>query len=509
MDINYFDLSGGINQASTKTELGVDTKRIYWADSKNIEIYCNKGLIKQKGNSLLVQLPEEEEVTGLREMESDGLFKLVITTISGKIYIYSEVSDSLILLDKTLSGTNVVFANFLRGVLVSTESDTMFYIKDNENYDIVQCNLKDLNGADLSPDCITVYKGRVWCAKDSTIYYSALGMYNDFSTENDAGYINDFHTDTADIISMHTYKDYLAVYKRDRVYLLSGSSPEDFALTLFADKGACAKNTIVNVDNKQYFLSSNGIFALEQVGELNQIRLGSEISRNIKEDFAKFNISSIGNSFALHYQDKNQVWYFFPYLDNNFYSTIWINDYVNKAWYKRVLPQKITTACKFNSRIITADNQGRLFREDYGTTFDGKPISFMWKSPFLAFGNVLCRKIIDEFYFILDDIYDNKFNFMLYKDYDSEFGDDAELIFSKHYTHFIWGGDETPDNSQYCWGEEDSQIPVWPINSSTMEKAEICGSNYSVQLCVEGNELTDNCAIIGLKFREIYNDETN
>ena len=40
-----------------------------------------------------------------------------------------------------------------------------------------------------------------------------------------------------------------------------------------------------------------------------------------------------------------------------------------------------------------------------------------------------------------------------------------------------------------------------------MEKAEICGSNYSIQLCVEGEEIVDNCAIIGLQFREIYNDD--
>ena len=39
MEVNYFDLSGGINQASTKTELGTNSKLIYWSDSENIEIY--------------------------------------------------------------------------------------------------------------------------------------------------------------------------------------------------------------------------------------------------------------------------------------------------------------------------------------------------------------------------------------------------------------------------------------------------------------------------------------
>jgi len=127
MDINYFDLSGGINLNSTKTELGTHKGQMPWSDSKNIEIYTNKGIIKQKGNTLLFELPEAESITGMHEMESDDIYKLVITTQSGKIYIYDEGHNELTLLNRTLSGTNVKFACFLYGILVATESDAMFY----------------------------------------------------------------------------------------------------------------------------------------------------------------------------------------------------------------------------------------------------------------------------------------------------------------------------------------------------------------------------------------------
>lgn len=508
MDVNYFNLAGGINQASTKTELGTNTKVVYWSDSKNVEIYNNKGIIKQKGNTLLTSLPEESKITGLHEMESEGLYKLVITTESGNIYIYSSSSSTLKKLDKTITGKNVLFASFLRGVLISTESDTMFYIKDNETFEIVDCNLRDLGDNPLYPDSITIYKGRVWCAKGSTIYYSALGTYNDFETENDAGYINDFHTDTADITVMKAYKDYLAVYKKERVYLLSGSDPTNFSISLFADKGSIAKKSIVNVDNKQYFLSNNGIFALEQVGELNQIRLGSEISLKIKDEFNNnFDTPRMKDSIALHYQNKSQTWFFLPYLGDNYYHTIWINDYVNKAWYKRVLPQNITTACNFNSKIVTGDDSGKIYYEDYGTTFDGKSIPFLWKSPFLSLGNVHHRKLIDEFYFVLDDLHDNNFKFSIFKDYDSGYSEDKERITLRYHNHLIWADDSMSDESQFCWALEDADGPIWSINTDVLEKAEIFGSCYSVQLCVEGDEVDDNCAIIGLQFREIYNDE--
>ena len=506
MDINYFDLSGGINQASTKTELGSNPKVIYWADAKNVEIYDNKGIIKQAGNTLLLELPTPEPIIAMHEIESDDLYKLVIITESGKIYIYQNSTSGLKLLDKTLTGKNIKFANFLRGIIVATESDSMFYIKDNENFDIVDCNLKDKGGNTFYPDNICIYRGRVWCAKESTVYYSALGMYNDFTTANDAGYISDFFTDTSNIIGMKNYKDYLAIYKKERVYLLSGSDPTTFAVTPFADKGTYAPNSIINVDNKQYFLN-NGIFALEQVGELNQIRLGSEISLTIRDEFSKFDSSRIKKSIALHYQRKNQTWFFCPYLGDEYFHTILINDYVNHAWYKRILPQDITSACVFNSNILTADKEGKIYREDYGTTFDGKPIDFLWKSPFLSLGNVHHRKIIDEFYFVLDDLHDNNFDFSVYKDYDSQYSDNLECIVSRHFNQLVWADEQSTETPENCWAKDDDSVPVWSIGSDVLEKAEMFGSCYSIQLCVEGTKQENNCAIIGLQFREIYRDE--
>lgn len=276
METDYYNLAGGINQALTKTELGLDTKKIYWADAENVEILQNRGIVKQKGNSLFLDIGEE--ITGLAEMSSYDVSKLVVTTESGKIYIYDEQHSLKTLLEKTLAGKKPRFLNFLNGILVITEADGLFYIKNNSTYDVVECELKDLAGETLTDGVMAVYRGRVWVAKGATVYYSALGSYTDFATENDAGYINEFYTDTGAITALKPYKDYLAIYKKDSVYLLSGTNPDEFAITLFANKGAVGANSILNIENKQYFLS-NGIFALEQVGELNQIQLGSEISQ--------------------------------------------------------------------------------------------------------------------------------------------------------------------------------------------------------------------------------------
>lgn len=502
METAYYNLAGGINQSLTKTELGIDTKRIYWADSENVEIFQNRGIVKQNGNSLFLDI--EEEITGLAEMSAYDKNKLVITTVSGKIYIHDEEKVKTTLLEKTLAGKKPKFLNFLNGILIMSELDGLFYIKNNETYDIVDCGLKELNGNTLVNGEFTVYKGRVWVAKDATIYYSALGTYNNFTLEGDAGYINEFHTDTGSITALKPYKDYLAIYKKNNTYLLTGTSADDFAIVPFADKGAYGSGAIVNIENKQYFLS-NGIFSLEQTGELNQIVLGSEISLKIKSEFLSF--INLKNAIGLHYERKNQIWYFFPYNGNNYFNTVWINDYVNKAWYKRVIPQDIVKACIYNGYVYTADADGKIYKEDFGVTFNGKPIKFMWKSPFLAITSPHHRKMIDEFYFLLDTEYDNDFKFSVYKDYDSEYSDDIERICSINQEHLIWADNDTVETLPCHWPSDEASVPVWSVTKETMEKAEISESNYSIQLCVQGEEITQSCAIIGLQFREVYNDD--
>ena len=505
MEIAYFDLSGGINQASTKTELGLNTKKIYWSDSENIEILQNRGICKQKGNELFLKLPEEVEITGLFEMFANNTFKLLITTQKGDIYVYNDTTKKLDKLTKTLKGEKPIFTNFLNGTIVGTELDTPFFI-DFNSHDISSCNLNDYNSNPLIANCVTTYKGRIWFCVGSTIYYSALGRFDDFSTEKDAGYISDFHTDTANITAIKPYKDYLAIYKKDTVYLLSGSNPDNFAIIPFANKGSTAQNSIVNVENKQYFLS-NGIFALEQVGELNQIQLGSEISTKIKPELENLNKANLNKTFCIHYENKNQVWYFLPYENKNYHHIVWINDYLNKAWYKRVIPQNITTACIFKNQVLTSDNIGNIYKEDIGNSFNGNAINFMWKSPFLSLNNVHHRKIIEEFYFILDESFNNKFKFSVYKDYNDKEKDDLEIIYAVNLEHLIWADKNTSDNLPCHWAKDDENLPVWSISQNTLEKAEISEANYSIQLCVEGTEIDESCGIIGLQFREIYNDD--
>ena len=131
----------------------------------------------------------------------------------------------------------------------------------------------------------------------------------------------------------------------------------------------------------------------------------------------------------------------------------------------------------FNANILTADNIGNVYTEDLGTTFSGEAIKFIWKSPFLALGNLHRRKLIDEFYFVLDDFNNNSFDCSVYKDYDSLYSEDFERIDSTHFEYLIWDKEieeeqqETPEK-KYCWVLENETAPIWAIGTEVLEKAE-------------------------------------
>lgn len=504
----FYNLAGGINQAASKTELGLDNKKLFWADSKNIELLQNSGIIRQKGNALLFQLEEEEEIIALHQLKEGRKFNLLLATKSGKLFVYETLGQTLTQLTKTIDGSaKVSFVDFLDGVIVGSEKDSLFYINNDDDYAIEDCNLH-LQGTDVQSGVICVYKGRVWVAGGATLYYSALGKYNDFTTADDAGYINNFYTDTNDITAIKTYKDYLAIYKTDSVFLLSGSSPDDFKIVPFADKGTTSKRGVVTVNNKQYFINQ-GIFSMEQAGLLSQIQLGEEITLKIKAEFANFDKNRFDEIIILHYESKNQIWCFIPHSNDAYFHTVWIYSYISDAWFKRVIPQDITSACIFDEYILTADKYGKVYREDFGNTFNGSAIEFMWKSPFLSAGDSSVRKNIEEFYFVLDETYDNNFNFSVYKDYDSEYKEDADVVYSINSDNLIWYGDNLPSGMNFNWNfDGDSVTPAaktnWATGSDSLYKAEISELNYTVQLCLEGSSVEQNMAVIGLEFKEVY-----
>ncbi|MDD3150848.1 MAG: hypothetical protein PHV68_08435 [Candidatus Gastranaerophilales bacterium] len=494
-DYLFYDLSGGINTIDSKTALGINPKPFYWADSQNIDIYKKGGIARMNGNSLFASVPSS--VISMGQYFSGEQNILVLNTDNGSFYCYDPSLGIFVLKKSGLtSSAKATYVSYNNGVVVSNGIDDPFFFEKGAENEVVQCNASRY-GVNIRGTAMAVYKGRLFVSSGSSLYYSALGRYDDWETAQDSGFISNFHNDSSSITCLKNYKGYLAVYKKNSVYLLSGSDYTDFAITPFADKGSMSQNGAITVENRQY-LFDGGLFSLEQAGELNQIYLSSEYSKLIHNQFETVDLTRSSEALILPLASKNQIWLFLPFKSNNYLNCIWIYDYINKAWFKRVLPQNITTACVFGENICSADSSGNIYLENSSTTFNGSPIEFYWESPFLSFNEPNKLKTIDEFYFTLDSIYDNNFLFQLKRNYVSNEIDEIDTVTLVDSDTLLWNQNDWPG---------DSDTLNWAISIDSDFKSAIAGSNKSVQIRIYGNQAVQSIALLGFEFRDVLLDE--
>lgn len=494
----YYDLSGGINSELSKTQKGMHSKKVYWSDSCNVEIHQNSGVIRQNGNTLYAEMPEGKSVMGLFSHTNRGEEVLLAYTKDGELYYLRDKTSPKLVKDGLNSGIVPCFTKFLDGVVISGEGQRLLFFRaDETDEELNECELKDENGKDITPTCTTMFSSRVWAAKGSTLYFSAIGKYDDW-TSSDAGYISDFHVDTSKIVALKPYKSFLAIYKENSVYLLSGTTPDTFTIVPFSDKGVASANSVGNIDNKQFFFNG-GVYALSET-ELAQVRVGSELSLNIKTLLNEsYNKRQCNRVFVIPYLKRNQIWFFLPEEGSDYINKIWINDLVNKAWYKREVPQKVNCAALSGDNIVIGTEDGEILTEDLGESFNGEPVSFIWKSPYFSLNSPLERKTIEEFYLLVDDEFDNIFDFSVHKDGADGEGEDLESVSVDNLLDLKW------DNDYKSWADEGLIRGVnWAQSSEYREKMEISNANYSVQIVVSGERLENFIALLGLEFEDFY-----
>lgn len=94
---------------------------------------------------------------------------------------------------------------------------------------------------------------------------------------------------------------------------------------------------------------------------------------------------------------------------------------------------------------------------------------------------------------MLDETYDNNFKFTVCKDYDETYSDDADIIYSSNVNNLIWYSETAKTDLNFCWkydsedGDDEKINSLWGNRCRIVYKAEISESNYSIQLCIEGD----------------------
>lgn len=478
--LNYFNNTGGLNNFSSMASLNESEKNTDWFDSCNVEGHKSGGLIKMKGNKNILNttLPEGTIITGIWDYAKQGNRYPIITTSEGKLYRLDIATGVLTEKYSGLSGeARCSFVNFNNGVIITNEEDTpVFY---EEYYGVNSLPQNAPKGS-----AIESYKARVFIASGSGLYYSALGNPNDWSTPGDAGSIINFHNDSSPVIALKNYGEYLAIYKENGIYVLSGSAPEDFIIKPVADKGCVSPWAVVTVNNNQYFFNGESITVLN-FNSLGQITVADDVSIKIKSIFPELNKDKFNEVTAVPYQKKNQIWFYFPDNTSESLDVCYIYDYFHKSWYKRKgLP--VTCGTLTDEKIYTGTPDGKILLEDTEDDFDGNAIEAWWLSPWFTFGAPGVEKEVLDF------------NVWLYQNQKYPF----DVIYAKDYsqTDRVYTTVEVVSEDELVWDTGDWDVNNWSSNKAVRKKIPVLGTCESLQIGFQNLEAGQHFSVLGYSF---------
>lgn len=478
--LNYFNNTGGLNNFSSMASLNQSENNTDWFDAQNVEGHKSGGLIKMKGNKNILNttLPEGTQILGIWDYTKQGIHYPVITTSEGKLYRLNLETGNLSEKYSDLSKTaKCNFVNFNNGVIISNGVDTPLFYEEFYGATPLQDN------APVGV-AIEAYKARLFIASGSGLYYSALGNPNDWTTLNDAGSIVNFHNDSSPIIALENYGEFLAIYKKNGIYVLSGSAPSDFVIKPVADKGCISPWAIGTVNNNQYFFNGESVTTLN-FNSLGQITIADDVSIKIKNIFPELNTQKFSEVVCIPYQGKNQIWYYFASETSEALDICYIYDYFHKSWYKRVgLP--VTCGTFIDEKIYTGTPDGKILLEDIEDSFDGQAIEAWWFSPWFTFG------VPDSSKEILS------FNVWLYQNQKYPF----DVVYAKDYsqTGRIYKTVEIISEDELVWDSGSWDISNWTSNKAVRKKIPIVGSCESLQIGFQNLEAGQHFSVLGYSF---------
>ena len=153
------------------------------------------------------------------------------------------------------------------------------------------------------------HRNRVWMLKGRTLYYSAVGAKNDWTTANNAGSVPIPTTRGGGGTAMFSLWDRIIICTTDNVFQLTGSSPATFAIEpiTVAYGHELSPYGMLAAGNDVYFGSSKGVHAMSVsygqsiTGDVSY----NYVSAKIEPTWQSINKTNFGNVAAVHDSKRN------------------------------------------------------------------------------------------------------------------------------------------------------------------------------------------------------------
>lgn len=402
------------------------------------------------------------------------------------------------------------------------ESDVTTTVS-TQNIDMYLSPISELNAIYTNSDdasvrevvrglAINTWQGRLFVGgNDGTLYYSEVGLIHGWDLKYGAGAIPMFYNDNSDFTALGLYGEYLVIHRRDHTYYLhqtlAGGDDSSWQLVPFADISCESQQSWLSIANSYYVYSrmNQGIFPLMKRTVFINNYLGQELSHKIADDFLNINKSLYSRIFPVFEPLKSYIMFYIPMLGGRGSNYCYCFDTITKSWWLRIVPQNVTIAFRYDDKVYIGTADGKVLREFKGTSFDGEPIEFSYKTPWFTFkdgSNYLSSR---EFRVKLDGDLNNNFRIRNRRDGGESYHERRIGDLDDNVENLIWDcgtneeidgvvdistlTDTTWDNNN--WADTLYTVKRFPLPDQFFqsEQIEFCGKALNECMGISGFEI--------------------
>lgn len=369
----HYGFSGGLNTRDSITELGPR----YLSDTRNIK-YDPSGAAVTRG--------------GYAKVTSSGALSSHAVT-SGKEFKLGTTTYNLAFSNQTM---------YKISAGAGSSMDTTAFTADTTfTFATLYANVYYCNGVEAarkwtgtgnasamggSPPTAKYYTTsstaqRLFAAGDTSnpqrLYFSALGNAEDWTTANDAGFIDVLTEDGEAITGIKEINGVLAVFKTYTTHVLTGVDPKSFSLKRVSSKVGCvAPYSIAASERELFCASSDGFYAFNGAS----FRRVSELILPSYRALA----SVTGIKGAIY---KNT--YVASVTVTTSYDRLFVYDYrISKegAWtiHDSHSANSLWEGVAGAEKLYFGGPTGHVYQYDSGTTDDGSGVSWFFQTPWLS-----------------------------------------------------------------------------------------------------------------------------
>lgn len=373
------DFSGGLNNKAAPMAVA-DNQAV---DLLNAEFDITGALVKRKGftayNSTAISGCGSIENV-IRYYKNDGA-RTFIVTATGSSYNHVFKGNDATGAFTEITGGAALTINKPIDLLVYRDTVFMSNGEQAIQYYTMGTTRASVSGTPTPPTgkYLAVCDNRLFVSGNTSapnrIYFSGIALFStlpavDFPADN---FIDIPKQDTGDVITgLMVFRDELFIFRRNDVWALLGSGPEDYTLQEINNRvGALGHRAIANTGNSLVFVSQGHIFeyadgVLQDIGLPVQSLIGS---------------LNFSNVFAAYYPAKKQVW-IGAGTSGAANNRVLMFDTVHRAW--SVFDIGLKCACVFAGAGDGGELYGgspavsKAWRLDNGTSDDGAAILFSY-----------------------------------------------------------------------------------------------------------------------------------